>query len=88
MKYVKEKLKKDTGDSVKFVKVGVDKDGKDIEGIPMMCYKTECVFEILVYRYRGTIIQSKDPPLHRPTTSPGRFPLIIGRLPYYFYCMV
>ena len=73
MDIVKEKLKTDTDDSVKFVKIGESSDGDDIEGLPMKCYNTECVFEILVYKYCGSFIVNNDPPLvSPPKTSPGK----------------
>ena len=66
MDTVKAKLKEDTGDSVKYVVVGVS------EGIPMKCYKTECVFEILVYKFCGSFIVNRDPPpVPPPQTVPA-----------------
>ena len=65
MEPVKAKLKEDTEDLVQYVDVG------DSEGIPMKCYNTECVFEILVYKFCGSFIVNRDPiPVPPPQTVP------------------
>ena len=62
MDELKNKLKEDTGGAVQYVTVGGS------EGIPMKCYKTECVFEILVYKFRGTVIKQQQFPTQSETS--------------------
>ena len=65
MNTVKKKLKGNTDDKVKFKKVGKS------EGISITCYHTECIFEILVYKFCGSRIELNVPPtpLQRKTLS-------------------
>ena len=63
----KNKLKQDTKNSVEFVNVG---DG--MEGIPIRCFNTKCIFEIQVYKFCGDVIENNDPPLHPPNISTGK----------------
>ena len=61
---VKEKLKEDTVNKMQFESVG------EYEGIPIICYHTECIFEILVYKFCGSRIESNLPPTPLPPPPP------------------
>lgn len=56
------------------------KYAKNSEGITMKCGETECVFEILVYRYRGIEKCEQPklvPPKHSTSKAAGSLALIV-----------